>query len=66
MAKGKTDQATKMPPAAAHSTPPQAAKPVKPTERPTPSGQAKQQTESSVTTTVTDETAAAVNGNSKK
>ena len=66
VAKGKTDQATKTPPAAAHSTPPQAAKPVKPTERPTPSGQAKQQTESSVTTTVTDETAAAVNGNSKK
>lgn len=66
VAKGKTDQATKTPPATAHSTPPQAAKPVKPIERPAPSGQVKQQTESSVTTTLTDETAAAVNGNSKK
>jgi RNA polymerase sigma factor (sigma-70 family) len=65
LAKGKTNQATRTPPPTAHTTPPQAVKPVKPV---TPPGQTKQsasQTESSVTT-VTEETTGAVNGNSKK
>src|SRR4051794_13792600 len=60
VAKGKTG-ATKSPPPAAHTTPPQAVTPVKPVKP----GQAKQ-TDSSLTTTLTDETAGAVNPNSKK
>jgi RNA polymerase sigma factor (sigma-70 family) len=69
VAKRKTDHATNTPPPTAHSKPPQANIPVKP-ERPAPSGQAKQQpapTESvPPVTTVTDEVAGSVHGNSKK
>jgi hypothetical protein len=62
LAKGKTNRVTKTPPPTAHTTPPQAAQPVKPA---TPPGQTKQQSTSPLTT-VTDATTGAVNGNSKK
>jgi RNA polymerase sigma factor (sigma-70 family) len=63
VANGKTNQAVRTPPTTAHSNPPQAVTPTKPTA---PPGQAKQQTDSSVVTPLTDETVGSVNGNGKK
>ena len=69
IAKGKTEHAAKTPPATAHTTPQHVNAPAKPV---TPPGQAKQQTTESLppavppVTTVTDPTAGAVNGHSKK
>src|SRR6478735_61533 len=68
IAKGKTEHAAKTPPATAHTTPQHTNTPAKPV---TPPGQVKQQTTESLptvppVTTVTDPTASAVNGHSKK
>jgi RNA polymerase sigma factor (sigma-70 family) len=65
VAKGKTNEAVRTPPATAHSNVPQAGAPAKPVTAPGQTKQGSSQTESSVTT-VTDEAAGTVNGNSKK